>query len=465
MNSRGTIKRELFVNIFIVLYTILPSYFVIGGIRGANILALAFVILWYITKPNIKKLNICSSLSVCLTIWILIRTIILFYHSEISRAVVFLIGTVGLGSIFIPWINTKERFLKIIDLLIATFTVVSVLGILESFSGINVFSLLNNSGAILNYNNLRLGMTRIISFTGQTINYCFCCTIMGILTIYRISVENGAAKRRKLKISYFLLFVNVFLTLSRSIILCFIVSQLILLCKMGFVKMLKRILLLIVLAVIVGFVWSVVTGSDDNFIMQIVYMLLAVFDSSYALKLSSNWGSEDKAGIGDRFSLYAWVWVSVKDHLITGMGERAEFAYTYRNTDGIYSWMQTKTSIEVNYLSLLYHYGIISMISEVVLYISAMIKGFISSFKVKAPWENSLNYNFVFSLIILVNLVAWFAVGQGAEEALMYFVAFLFLGYHTNYLYNELEEIRATVSGRNTAKKCTRTSYLKAARL
>ena len=439
MNNRGIIKRESLINVFVVLYTVLPAYFVIGGLRATNVLALVFVLLWYITKPNITKPNICSGLSVCLAIWILIRTTILFYHSEISRAVVFLVGTVGLGSIFIPWINTKERFLKIIDLLISTFTIVSVLGVLESFSGINVFSLLNNSGVILNYNNLRLGMTRIISFTGQTINYCFCCTIMGILTIYRISVENRTVKRRKLKISYFLLFVNVFLTLSRSIILCFIISQFILLWKMGFVKMLKRILLLMVFAVIVGFIWSVVTDSDDNLIMQIVYMLLAVFDSSYASKLSTNWGSEDKAGIGDRFSLYAWVWVSVRDHLITGMGEHAEFAYTYRNTDGIYSWMQTKSSIEVNYLSLLYHYGIISMISEIVLYMTAMINGFINSFKVKAPWENSLNYNFVFSLIILVNMVAWFAVGQGAEEALMYIVAFLFLGYRANDLYNEFD--------------------------
>lgn len=439
------IRRKSLIYIFICLFCILPAYFQIGGVRASNVLALGFVLAWVLLTFTIKKIYLTNALLVSIIIWVILRLVTLISHGEISRMVVFLFSGPLLGMVIIPEIDDREKFLRAIDVIINTFAILAILGIIESLTRFNVFSLLNNSGADLNYNNARLGIVRIISFTGQTINYCLCCSIVAILVVYRITNTESRRRKLSLKLTYVLLCINIILTLSRSIIICFIVSQLVILYKMGMKILVKRILQIALILFAIGYIWSLIGGTDDNFIMQIVYMILAVFDERFADKLAVNWGKEDKTGVGDRVLLYSWVWSSMRNNLnniLLGVGEKLDFLYSYQNTDGIYSWTQTKNGIEVNYLSLMYHYGILGLISEIAVYIVLFVKGIIGSRNIQYDNGDKINFNYIFFVIILVNFMAWFGVGQGAEKPLLYIIIFLFLSYNYYGLWSEPDDIQ-----------------------
>lgn len=426
------VNKQTLFGLFIALYAIMPGYFVIAGIQFGNIMALGFVFLWILITGRIKKVNLTFGCSVLIFVWIAWRSLVLLYHGELSRLIVFWVSTIGIGLVTINWVNTKEKFLKCIDVLIWTFAAVGVLGVLESVTGFNIFSILNNSGVSLNYNGARLGVLRIISFTGQTINYCLCCAIMATLTIYRMCTIKCLRRRRQLMLVYGLLVLNIVMTLSRSIILCFILSQLILFAKFGIHKLLRNVAIIVVVALAVSSVWSLVGDESSNMIAQFTYMLLAVFDDRFADKLASNWGAEDTSGVGDRFILYKWVWNTVKDNLLMGFGSRTEFQYTYQKTDGAWTWNTIKYGIEVNYLNMLFRYGVMGLITECLMYLNFAITSCMHAFKKYNNWEGKINYNYVMLVILIMNFLAWFAVSQSAEEPILYFAIFLMLAYNGN---------------------------------
>ncbi len=426
------VNKQTLFGFFVVLYAIMPFYFVLAGIRFANIMAFGFVILWIVINGGIKKVNMSIGCRILLFLWITWRSLVLLYHGELSRLIVFGVSTVGIGLVTLDWVNSKEKFLRCIDVLIWAFAIVGVLGVLESVTGINVFAIFNNSGIALNYNGARLGVIRIISFTGQTINYCLCCAMMATLTIYRMSTIKSLKHRRRLLLVYGLLVLNIVLTLSRSIILCFIISQLILFARFGIRKLLRNVTVIIAITLIISSVWSLVGDESSNMIAQFIYMLLAVFDDRFAEKLASNWGAEDTSGVGDRFILYKWVWNTVKDNLVMGFGSRASFQYTYQMSDGVWIWNRVKNGIEVNYLNMLFRYGVIGLITECAMYLYYAVKSCLNAFKKYNNWERKINYNYAMFVILIMNFMAWFAVSQSAEEPILYFAIFLMMAYNGN---------------------------------
>ena len=431
------IRLGSLVLLYIILFSVLPGYFQIGGVRAINILVLLFVGMYvFLKRGHLPPVHLGAGLSIVVLIWVIARVFIYFVHSEIDLAVLFLLFFLFAGYIIVGWINSKERFFKAIDVIIRTAGVVCFFGIIESFTHFNIFSLLNNSGAILNYNAERLGLLRIISFTYHAISYSLYLALVGCLTIYRISNLRSKVQKRNFTIIYILIVINILLTLSRSIIIVFIAAQLILMYKFGMTRMLKRIGLFVLALAILATVYSAITGTE-NLALQVIYMILAVFDGRYADMLSSSWGVEDKSGVGNRLQLYGWVWISVRNNLLYGFGENTLFRYTFDVSNGIYTWQNTKRSIEVNHLWLLYHYGLIGMIPETFMYIFVMIKGLIQSVRRHASWEGRINFNFLFFTIILMDLISWFAVNSSSEWTTMYLIWFLWAAYNGNKLYEK----------------------------
>lgn len=56
----------------------------------------------------------------------------------------------------------------------------------------------------------------------------------------------------------------------------------------------------------------------------------------------------------------------MKGHYFLGMGPNVEFNHAFTEYSGIYSWTTMKHSIEVNYLSILWNYGIVTLIFELI---------------------------------------------------------------------------------------------------
>lgn len=428
--------------IFVVLYTLIPSYCQIGGTQATNLLALILVALYiFIYRKHLKTIKLTQE-SLVIGIWVIARLTSMFVTGSFFRVVMFFISFVGIGYIFINYISEKEKFIHVLDAVIYAGAIASVLGIIEAITGFNVFSLLNNSGAVLNYNNLRLGMMRIISYTGQTISYCMYCSIVACLAMYRIAnLKNKTNEKRKFLVIYWLLCINILFTFSRSIIICFVISQIIILWYLGKKKFLKVILRVAIVMSVIIVASKLFFPSFADTMSQYFYMMLAVFNGNYADKLMVGWGTEDVSGIGERLLLYRWVWESVQGNLLFGKGEYADFSYSYRATDGIYFFTKIKRSIEVHHLYILYHFGFITLVPEVCMFLSFIIQGLRKAFRKNPLFESKMGFNFVFFVIIFMDMLSWFTVNMGSEKNTLYFTIFLWLSYNINKIYLEKTNI------------------------
>ena len=83
-------------------------------------------------------------------------------------------------------------------------------------------------------------------------------------------------------------------------------------------------------------------------------MFMVIVDPSYKDLVYPSFGT-NVGGIGNRLDLFHWVWDSIKDHQLFGYGKGVPFAYRV-NEFGL-----IKRSIENQYLSRLYRYGVFGM--------------------------------------------------------------------------------------------------------
>lgn len=189
---------------------------------------------------------------------------------------------------------------------------------------------------------------------------------------------------------------------------------------------------MICLLIIAG-VASLISSDFFDFLQNISYMLLAIFDENYASLL----GNIDGTGIGDRADLFDWVWSSVKDYKWLGMGGTAEFSYSYQAYSGIYSYTQTKTSIENQYLNLLYHYGILGLFSMVWVYIQLFVQAIKQAIKGTGSWEQKISFSKLSAIIFFTYLVSFWAVHQIDEKRIFFCTIYLLLAYCANEMYKE----------------------------
>lgn len=151
-------------------------------------------------------------------------------------------------------------------------------------------------------------------------------------------------------------------------------------------------------------------------------------------------GNIDGTGSGDRKELLKWVWKSMDNKWI-GMGGSAEFTYSLTEHSGIYSYIRTKTSIENQYLNLLYHYGIIGLISAIWVYIQLLIKSVIQAVKNSSKWEGRISYPKMLAVILGTYYISFFGVHQIDEKRIFFCLIFLLIAYCNNKAYiTEYEE-------------------------
>lgn len=428
-----TNKNSMFVLLFFIIYPVIPQYFGVAGISMLKLTTLFAVMLWsglhfpgingtlrikrLIIVPTISYLVLVTVMSVCYT-----------YHQELMPLFYELISYVLIIPIGISCIKNKVTFLKAIDCLITVSVIIAILGIVESFADFNVFSLLNNMGNSLTYNPLRFGMKRITSFTFQTISYCSYCMFMLSLIFYRLAGTKGD-KRGRYIVAYLLVAVNSILTLSRSLILCTILCQVLLLWCCGYKKFIKR-MITICLSLMAGcVVLSMAIPQVGTLVQTIGYMLLAVFNDHYAALL----GNVDGTGIGDRADLYDWVFRRVGNDIWMGKGVDTPFSYSYTITSAQgYSYERTKTSLENQYLLLFYQYGIIGLAATVSAYVSLLYQGLKKITRQKSSWEHKISFGQMALVTFFCYFISFFSVHQIDEKRIFVCMVILFISYCVN---------------------------------
>lgn len=426
--------RNLLLFFLFAVYPIIPRYFGIAGISAFKLMCLGIVVIACLfLKVNKSLLITCKGVVIAFGIWLLVMLLNMIQTGDLIEYAYEVLCYYLVGVVALCCLNTRDRFVWAIDLIIYGATVASLIGIIESITGFNCFHMLNTMNAQITLQPLRFGFQRIISFTYQTISFCNYCMFALGLIFYRISIcSNRNDKSMKFKAAYCIVLLAAVMTLSRSILLCIIASQLILLYLCGYKTFIKRILVISFVGAAIIAICTFIFPDVAVVLQSMSYMLLALFNDNYASLL----GNVDGTGIGDRQNLITWVWQSM-DNKWFGMGGTTDFAYSYEEKSGIYTYIRTKTSIENQYLNLLYHYGIIGLVSMVWAYLQLLLIAVKHSLMKSSEWEGRISFSKVTSVIFLTYYVSFFGVHQIDEKRIFFCWIFLMIAYYANGMYSK----------------------------
>ncbi len=418
--------------IFILIFPILPLYFQILGMPVYNylLLVMGFIGVYIFLKKGSMKIRL-SGTDLVLLLWIFNRCLNNLISGSYTELMWFFIRTLIVCYVIVCVINSREKFEKSINIIVYVFGVLSIFGIIESVTHFNIFSILNTTGTALNYNDLRLGMIRIISYHSQTIVYCVSLMFAASLDLYAMSLDVNRKKINILRVIYALICINVLLTISRSAILAFAASQVLIMLKSGFKKFVVRAAALFVLGIAALPVIAVLFPGVVDQLKNMLYMLLALISPKYKDLVRSAFGDDNVTGIGNRMDLYSWVWDKMKGNVLLGYGYNADFSYGHRVTGDGYAWTAVKETIEVQYLAILYYYGITGLVAEIIAYISLLYYTIKDKFK-PASWEGKLSYSYIIFIVLICYYLMFFAVNQSSEYKLFYVIIMLLFAYRKN---------------------------------
>ena len=408
--------------IFLMLIiSIMPTWFNFEGHIAKSILLLISLFLTFTVYKKIRA-EFSKYIGI-LFIWIVIRDSISLFHGEYVRSITLALEAILPAYIISKYVNNKRKLDYVIDSLIYLSVIVCILGLIEAFTKNDLFLFFNNSGQVIIRNAERLGIVRIIGFTTQTSHYALYAGMVSLLTFYRIQSVDKQGKMKFLLI-YIVQISNMLLTLSRTVMLAYIICILVIMLRSGMLKAIKYYFIALVSVVSVFFILG------NTFIGQTFYMLLGSVIPEFNYLVSGVADAEINNPVGDRLELYHWVYNNVRNNFFLGVGETVEFNQEVSVTNGLCFYSIIKTSIEVNYLYYFFHFGFVGMISEIVMYLRFLIlsfKGMIKRYQVEK--EGTFSFDFIFFIVILLNLLSWFGINQGEEAHTLYIIIGIWISY------------------------------------
>ena len=175
-------------------------------------------------------------------------------------------------------------------------------------------------------------------------------------------------------------------------------------------------------------VLSLFSPKIANITKNLGYMILAVFNDDYTTVIASAFGGDNLHAQGDRIHLFKWVISEMDGGWIFGHGKDALFRHSYSMSNGIWDWTVVKENIEVQYLDVMYRYGVVGLITEVLLYLKILNLSFS---KKKPAWDKKLSFKKVVFSILLMYYIQLFVVNQTTERNLFYIIVFMILIYNS----------------------------------
>ncbi len=132
LNIRNTI-------IFLVfgIYPIIPQYFGIMGISAFKLMCLGIVLFACVALGISKSVaTSCRNIQIAFGIWLIIMFINAILFKGVVEYFYEILCYYLVGFVIIKCLNTRKRFLRAVDLLIIGAVVASIIGIVESITGL-----------------------------------------------------------------------------------------------------------------------------------------------------------------------------------------------------------------------------------------------------------------------------------------------------------------------------------------
>ena len=391
--------RKTQINIFsfclfvVFLYPILPQYiYVVGGINVVNMLLVVFCFVYIFVHGKVYKIRFSENI---VWYWLFMIMMALKYFTDdgLLKAVTHVMSFVLLPWFVVSVIYSEKKFIKIIDTLISAGLVLGIIGLLESMLKVNFIQIFAKQDVVF-FREIRYGMLRIMTTFGQPIAYGLYQVFIVTLINYRMG---AGGKQKYLKFCYVVSILNIFLSVSRIPILAFVIIQILLLYYKSKKKFINYIVVGCVAVLVLG-----IFGEVFGFRVPLIDDLLQTVEQL----LSGNTASTSRTvGVGNRFDLWRWVYVSMGNNWIWGNGASTEFAYK------VYEWF-TKTSIENQYLSVLWHNGMVGLVMLIFSYASTLH----FTWKRRKNYINSNNEEMSFNIAVFILMIVYYIVELGIQE-------------------------------------------------
>lgn len=428
MRSRK-INSDIVTYIFSFIIPITPWYASIMGISAINLICLLYVVMIAILrggKFSWKKIWVDRWVMYLFTLVLISRFFTFVIYGDYLEPLWFTLRTAVVFTVFASSVKNDKVFLNVIKTVLIASFLICIFGLIEEIIHFNIFTLFKPADYELNYNSARFGLIRILSFTEHTIVYSvylmFC---LGLCAYY---IQFVSSKEKLFyRVLYFLLWINIALSLSRSAMICTFLSQLLILYFRGEKQFILRIFKISAVTLVSISLLSLLIPQIGEMVNNILYMILAVFNDDFTSIISSTFGGDNLYAQGDRLNLYKWVLSKMDGGWIFGHGKDGLFSYSYPMSNGIFTWIVTKENIEVQYLDVLFRYGIFGMITSILLYLR-MIS--LSLKKKIYTWDKKLSFNKVAFSLLFFYYLQLFAVNQTSERSLFYIILFLIMIYN-----------------------------------
>lgn len=408
---------KLIFYIFIFFYSILPDYFRIASIPVYS-LFIIFILFYYFFFNKIN-VDFFKDAMYAIALFTITRFVGMIIHAETITLIRFFIEQFIFILVISALIYKHHNYENVAKAMVIFSGIVCMLGLVEYFTGFNVFSLIENYsygtqtlGSIPYY---RLGSIRIEQSFNHAISYSAFLLINIFVNFYVIEIS----KRKIYKFTLVLLFINLFLTKTRSVILILIFGLIIL---FFFDKKLKKKFnlkfYLFMFPLIIFVIILIISNEKINKIfIQYFYMLAAIFNDEYIGTIK---GIDDPTVY--RMGLFKEVLNVLKGNYLFGIGlSRTDIIkipfYNLQHDVYIYN-----NSIDNTFLREFSKYGFVGVFGYVAFYIFFFIKSVVGYFKNK-----EIKFYKYFSIITLLYMMVLFTFPQMYEYRVYYILICIFI--------------------------------------
>lgn len=395
------------------LFPILPQYIYI--VPGLNLVNGAAILLSIIALMDMKSIKWrLTPYAVPFIIYELYYVFSLISEGGLTQSFAHAICYIFIPMFVAGTVCTRDRFIQAIDTLILAGAFLGILGIFEAFTGINIFQMASNAPDVYFSQDVRYGLLRVLTTFSQPISYGLFQVFICALCIYRLNISVNNRDNKFLHIAYLLSVINVVLSVSRIPIIACVIIHIILLYKksnIGFINYLVYIEIIICILAL----FALLSNINVPFISDLVYAFGSITGEAAE--------SSSAIGLGDRLDLWDWVFSSMGKSWVFGRGILTEFSYT------VYEW-QIKTSIENQYLSVLFHIGLVGLGILIISYCCILYS---------SARRSRLNGNiigekrFPFNYLVLIVLAVYYICQFGVQETDMARIYVLLIALSISY--------------------------------
>lgn len=347
--------KQIFYFMICAVLMLLPRRWFIFGIQSYRLLLLLLLFL------TIKRIGYSKSFFNIVTIlYITYIAVYYLYDSGAMSFLGFIIDTVGIFIVVYSNIRSRRELQSFLDIFIKTVACYSVLCIIQTFTGFNIFDIIAGakSGVASTAVYYRFGLVRSYGSFTTSINNALFLVLAVCIILYKIDCETNKRKKKKNMVALALTSCAIIATLSRFPMMLLVFVFITWLLKRGILQFLLKNIVKVILVISMVCTVFILSQSMRNIATNFTNMFVAVFDDSAQENISESFGV-NAGGVGERVLLYTWVREKIRGHEVFGVGPDADIVFKYTDE---WNKVREKTSIENQYLKMLSYFGYVGLI-------------------------------------------------------------------------------------------------------